>query len=396
MRDIQRCRESLPLPRSENWIYQPLAEPIAFDERLVLAMDGTPAVLLDGSAQPLWDLVVTGSSHDEIIKTLAGRYNRAPQDIEADISPMLDRWLDLELIDKVEVETPPPSKPCLDACYQIGSQPVRLRCHVEAYAAKIEALYRPAKVEALDSGIACLDFGRDAESFYVARNGKILMREEDQGQARGGLLVEFLRLSAPDQFWLACLHASAVAQGGIQGKPGERRCLLFSGDCGAGKTTLTLGMVHAGYQLVADDMLPIDRDEQLVWPLPFAMSLKAGTVEIGRSLFEDIADLPILDTDRGDVRYFFPDGRTCDFAQGGLSAAALIFPQFEPGAELSLQRLDRADALTRLARNGSALDLTGYHLRDSLAWLQTLPCYRLHYGDLDQAIGRLNTLWSEL
>ena len=113
-------------------------------------------------------------------------------------------------------------------------------------------------------------------------------------------------------------------------------------------------------------------------------------------MFDKIADLPDLATDRGKVRYFFPEGRERPFAKGGLPAAALIFSHFEPGAELSLRPLERVQALEQLLGNGSAVDLTGSYLREALGWLETVPCYSLHYGNLDAAIDRLNELWAEL
>lgn len=376
------------MSRSNNWIYRPLAEPLAFDGHLLLVDDGIPLAVIDSSARLLWNLVAAGHDSDHVFSVLAKHFKQPRDTIEADFGPMIDHWINLGLIEKQRTKAPPTSSPIFDDCFQIGDWPVRLRCHAATYAVKIEALYGPSRIKASSPVVGCLDFGQDDDGYYVARNGKIVVRTDDQGHARGGLFIEFLRLSAPGHSWLACLHASAVGD--------DERCLIFSGDCGAGKTTLTLGMMNAGYDLLADDMLPIDGDDRLIWPLPFAMSLKPGTVKIGLAMFEAIADLPDIDTDRGPVRHFFPAGQTRDFAKGGLPAFALIFPQYDPDAELSLRPLDRTEALQNLLANGSALDLTGYHLRETLSWLQDLPCYKLDYSDLNQAVDRLNDFWSEL
>ena len=242
------------------------------------------------------------------------------------------------------------------------------------------SIARP-RVDGIDSPACSLDLGDDDKGFFVARNGKIVLRDRDQSAARGGLLVECLRRSAPERQWLACLHASAICR--------NDRALVFSGGCGVGKTTLTLGMLHAGWRLIADDMLPIDREDHALWPLPFGMSLKEGSFALAERLFPETEAIPALSTDRGPVRYFFPEGRARLWAEGGLPASTLIFPRFEVDAELEIQPMAAAQALQQLVTNGSAIDLTGCHLDDFLEWLETAACYSLTYGDLDAAVETL-------
>ena len=369
------------MPPPERF-YEPLAEPVAFDGSLLLRGADGALIATDSISEVLWDLITTGLGHEETLLTLATQFGQPLSRIRADFDPLIKNWLRLGLIEEVDSEPIPASiaeaSPYVDGNYGLGTQSVRIRCHVERYAGKIAGLYRHARRDVGPDDVPVLDFGEDQEGFFVARNGNIVLREQDQGAARGGLLVQWLQLSAPDRPWLACLHASAVAQGD--------RCLIFSGDCGAGKTTLTLGMVHAGFEFLVDDMVPIDAEDHAVWPLPFAMSLKEGTIDLARPLFPEIASLPAVPTDRGPVRYFFPAGHARPWMKGGLPAAALVFPRYEDGAELSFNPLDRIQALQRLANNGSSLDITGHQLRTTLGWLETLPCFDLHYGSLDDAV----------
>lgn len=375
------------LPLTERF-YEPVAGAVDFDGRLLLRGEDGALVATDIVSKALWDLIGTGLGHEEILSALARQFGQPLSRIRSDVDPLIETWLRLGLIEQLETEQMPAAlleaPPHVDGYYGLDLHSVRIRCHVERYAGKIASLYQHARRDDEDDAAPVLDFGEDEDGFFVARNGNIVLREQDQGAARGGLLVLWLQLSADDRPWLACLHASAVGRGD--------HCLIFSGDCGAGKTTLTLGMVHAGFEFLVDDMVPIDAGDHSIWPLPLAMSLKEGTVELARSLFPDINALPAVPTDRGPVRYFFPSSQARPWAKGGLPAAAMIFPRYEAGADLCLSPLDRIQALQRLANNGSSLDIDGRHLQKTLNWLETIPCFDLHYSHLDDAVRRLADL----
>jgi hypothetical protein len=69
----------------------------------------------------------------------------------------------------------------------------------------------------------------------------------------------------------------------------------------------------------------------------------------------------------------------------GLPVAALVFPRYQAGAALEHGELTTAEAFSELCHARSMLDRHPDVLAETLRWIETVPAYRLTYGDLDQA-----------
>lgn len=67
------------------------------------------------------------------------------------------------------------------------------------------------------------------------------------------------------------LHAAALSR--------EGRAVLVSGPSGAGKTTLALALLEAGWRLLSDDFAPLERATGLVHPFLKALGLRPGPGE---------------------------------------------------------------------------------------------------------------------
>lgn len=70
---------------------------------------------------------------------------------------------------------------------------------------------------------------------------------------------------------LFAVHAGAVA--------GPSGAILIAGRSGQGKSTLVLGLVRRGYELLSDELALLDRDG-LVHPYPRAVHVRPGTVDL--------------------------------------------------------------------------------------------------------------------
>ena len=74
-----------------------------------------------------------------------------------------------------------------------------------------------------------------------------------------------------------------------------------------------------------------------------------------------------------------------------------MFPRFEAGARLHCKPLDSATAVMRLGLNSfnyRALGPVGFHAAVELA--RRTKAWELHYGDLDEAIACIETLFASL
>jgi hypothetical protein len=111
---------------------------------------------------------------------------------------------------------------------------------------------------------------------------------------KGQLLTEVLERG---DFELA-IHTAALVR--------DERILLLCGSPGAGKTTLALGLVHAGYGLAGDDVMLLDSRGHGVG-VPFAPAVKAGSWPVLSEYYPDLSAAPVFRRpDRRRVRYLVP------------------------------------------------------------------------------------------
>ncbi|WP_378942252.1 PqqD family peptide modification chaperone [Mesorhizobium sp. ANAO-SY3R2] len=229
----------------------------------------------------------------------------------------------------------------------------------------------------------------DIELEIVERGGRVhLFRNSDWIQScspdelattlKGQLLTEALEHGAYE----LALHAASLLR--------NERMLLLCGSPGAGKTTLTLALVHAGFGLAADDVTLLDSNGQGVG-LPFAPAVKAGAWPLLAEFWPDLDAAPVFRRpDRKRVRYIVPNA----FAVASSSPRPVgwvVLLRRGRDQEASLEPIDAAGALHGLLNGafapggelgGSAFDALAQAIGSAKAFCLT-------YSRLDDAVGLL-------
>jgi hypothetical protein len=140
------------------------------------------------------------------------------------------------------------------------------------------------------------------------------------------------------------LHAASLAKGGLG--------LLLCGEPGAGKSTLTLQLVDAGFQYAGDDVALIGADG-MVYGIPFALTIKPGSWELLSRLRSDLHDVATYRRpDAALVRYVPAE----DVHNGSLSVSWIIFLDRAQHGSVKLTPLDQLDSMKRLIASGFAAD----------------------------------------
>jgi hypothetical protein len=143
--------------------------------------------------------------------------------------------------------------------------------------------------------------------------------------------------------WVFALHAASLAKYGMG--------LLLCGQPGAGKSTLTLQLVDAGFQYAGDDVALIGADG-MICGIPFALTLKEGSWELLSRLYGDWNDVTHCRSDGAQVRYLpIPDAHN-----GCLSANWIIFLNRVASGSVELTALDQLDSMKRLIEGAFAAD----------------------------------------
>jgi hypothetical protein len=143
--------------------------------------------------------------------------------------------------------------------------------------------------------------------------------------------------------WAFALHAASLAKCGMG--------LLLCGQPGAGKSTLALELVDAGFQYAGDDVALIGADGTICG-IPFALTLKQGSWGLLSRLYGDWNDVTHRRSDGAEVRYLpIPDAHN-----GSLSANWIIFLNRVASGPVELTPLDQLDSIKRLIEGAFAAD----------------------------------------
>jgi hypothetical protein len=169
------------------------------------------------------------------------------------------------------------------------------------------------------------------------------------------------------------LHAAAVARDG--------RLVVLAGESGAGKTTLTLALLDAGWTYFSDDLAPVAIDTAFVHPFPKPLGVKDA------SAWERVRDA-FVETPLGPPAgsFLVPSSRW-DIATEPLPVSALLFPRFSAGAARDVEGLSAAKAAALASAYLRRLD------PDTVALLNRVcagaTCARLVYGSTADAFSAI-------
>jgi HprK-related kinase A len=186
------------------------------------------------------------------------------------------------------------------------------------------------------------------------------------------------------------LHAGTLARDG--------RALLMPALPGSGKSTLTAGLALRGWRLLSDEFGACDPDTGLMLPCVKPVALKNESIDVIRR-FEPSAELgPVYTGTRkgGLPRLLFwaasPAGPPTP-----ARPALLLVPRWQAGSPTVLERITPESAFTSLAFNAFNYAVLGAQgFRTVVRLVRQMALWRLVYSDLDDAVARIDALWSGL
>ena len=178
------------------------------------------------------------------------------------------------------------------------------------------------------------------------------------------------------------VHAGAVAfrDAGV----------LMPGVSSAGKSTLTAGLVRAGFGYLSEEAVAFEpgSPEMLPYPRPFTIS------EAGLALFPEIdLDAPgVVGPWEGD--WFVPASVfRAGSVHGPATVRVVVFPRYDPTARTELVPIGRAEAVRDLIANTIEYrDRMRMLLDHYSAIIDGCECYRLTTNDLAEAVDAVRGL----
>ena len=350
------------------------------------------------AARHVWDLIGDGRSGAALVSEFAAWWGIPASRARDDVTSILAQWCDLGLLDGCGCASAPlrSSSPAAGEAtpapeLRSASQWIcTVRGMVFQFAVEndvaptIRSLF--AHLETPDARPQSRLEIRvaPANEMVLVADGVERIRTADAGQLVGALQQTVLERIHRDVAWLALIHGAAVARNG-EGTG-------LAGASGSGKSTLAAGLLNAGFDYLADDMIALSAPDGLIAPWPLPLSIKPGSLDVIAARHPELAQAPRYRTKGLEARLLVPPDSVWDAEP--VKLRRLVFPRFAAGATADLRRISPFDAVERLLADRIWL---GYPLTEArvtafLTWLSDTPAYAIVYGELDDGVRLIESI----
>jgi len=234
----------------------------------------------------------------------------------------------------------------------------------EADAAEVE--YQLRRVTGTEEG---------STRFEVVFDGETVVSDASLGVLAGSFVQALNRRAISSDYAVMC-HAGGVELDGVG--------FVFPAHMESGKTTLTTGLVRAGFGYLTDEAVAFDPKTCVIEPFPKPLSIDKGS----QFLFPELAPAPAPGDDRApELQWQVPPDAIRAGAVGRACVERfIVFPRYDADAPTKLEALSRATTLMELATNTFEFRDHARHSLEVLARVvEGARGFRLTIGDLHEA-----------
>jgi hypothetical protein len=263
----------------------------------------------------------------------------------------------------------------------LGSR-VGLRTHDPALTGYLDRLY--AEFPDAHESDHEYTIGPDADGGFTLHLDDERISEDPAAEALITPLVQHLNRTVATDCPDVLVHAGGVERDGV--------AVILPAYMEQGKTTLTTGLVRAGFGYLTDEAVVIRRDTRSIIPYPKPLSIDPGAW----FLYPELEPQEPFTTDGyKKAQWQVPPAAIRPDALGRASQARfIVFPGYDPDVTTELIPLSRADALIELAKNTFRFDQEGRPTLEVLgAVVAECAVYRLPNRSLDEAIACISALF---
>ena len=345
--------------------------------------------LLNPAAAAIWDLLIDCRDLSVTASLYAERFPTRADFAAADVAACVDAWQAQGFF------RPPPESDEAAALRALAQAP-----HVPVHPGRAAPAYRrtllsgavPVRLEVDDPMLAAViadllvDFTETTRpprhvlhatgpegGWVLLQDGQPARLARNLAMARGQIVAELVRIAGETGGWRATIHGAVLTS--------EAGAVFLAGESGAGKSTLSAGLVARGWRLIAEDLAAFGAAWR-VHPLPFALSIKDGSVPVLAADFPGLATARVHRLGPRNVRYqSLPDG-----ARATRPETPMLFLDVRYTPELGtappvLDRLTEVEALSLFTNDESYIGFDREDTGDFFDFIARTPAYRLRHGD---------------
>jgi HprK-related kinase A len=175
------------------------------------------------------------------------------------------------------------------------------------------------------------------------------------------------------------LHAAVVER--------DEQALVLPAWPGSGKSTLAASLSCRGWRYLSDEFGAIALDDAQVLPFARPAALKNESIDVMRAFAPEAFIGEVFpETRKGTVAHFRVPTQSILRGRAPARVAAIVFPDFNAGAPVSLVTLGKATAFLKLAGNAFNYEVVGERgFRAVSALVRRADSCVLRYGDLASA-----------
>lgn len=179
------------------------------------------------------------------------------------------------------------------------------------------------------------------------------------------------------------LHSAVVEQ--------KDSALILPALPGSGKSTLCAALALRGWRLLSDEFGLVEPGTGRILPLPRAVPLKNESIAVIRGFAPQAHLGPLYaETRKGTVSHLSPPGDSLPRQMDPAFPRWVVFPRYMKNRPARVTPVPKSLAFRRLAHNAFNYRLLGAGgFLGASRLIRSCDCYRIEYGDLDEAIAAL-------
>ncbi len=185
--------------------------------------------------------------------------------------------------------------------------------------------------------------------------------------------------------WMGVFHAAGVSNG--------KKCMMFYGDSGNGKSTLSALLMAAGFDILSDDFLPLESETGKVFRFPAALSIKKQAYDLLISLFPDLknAEEYVNPALQKTFRYLIPKKGMLT----GVPCVALVFVKYDMNVDFQMEEMKPEDAFIKLVPD-SWIHPSEQNAKRFMVWFSGMNFYQLTYSNNSKMISTIKNMLASL